>query len=136
MCCQSYCRSFKDSKHFFICGRSQNVRYRLHIPRESFYHAPLQTALGTAGFKAQSEYAIDQGRIDLVIDIRPAIYIIEIKFDAPAESALAQIKDKKYYERFVHTKNLLFWLVFLFKKSQANLIFCGQQRLFIEVLGF
>ncbi len=96
------------------------IPYHLHIEKESFYHALLQIALGAAGFKAQSEYATDQGRIDLIVDTTFAVYIIEVKLDSSAKTALAQIKDKKYYERFLPDKKQIILIGICFEKAAGK----------------
>lgn len=81
-----------------------HVPYQLHMKEEKFYHALLQMAFSTAGLKAQSEYSTSDGRIDLILELSTLIYIIEVKFNKKAKEALAQIEQKKYYERFLSQK--------------------------------
>jgi Holliday junction resolvase-like predicted endonuclease len=71
-------------------------------------------------FDVASEYITNLGRIDLVWKYQNKVFIIEMKFvdrnnkeqdeinkemDEKVESALSQIKDKKYYERYALAKN-------------------------------
>jgi Holliday junction resolvase-like predicted endonuclease len=70
-------------------------------------------------FDVASEYITNLGRIDLVWKYENKVFIIEMKFvdrydkeqeainkemDEKVESALAQIKDKKYYEQYMLAK--------------------------------
>jgi hypothetical protein len=80
-----------------------NVPYQLHIKREQFYHALLQIAFDASGITAQSEYSISNGRIDLMLDVPNYLYIIEVKFNQPAATALEQIERSKYYQPFMGT---------------------------------
>jgi hypothetical protein len=94
-----------------------HVPYQLHMKEEKFYHAMLQMAFTIAGLRAQSEYSTSDGRIDLVLELPRLIYIIEIKFGKKAEDALAQIEQKRYYERFLHLGKKIILLGLSFKRD-------------------
>ena len=97
-----------------------HVPYHLHMKEEKFYHALLQMACTAAGLKAQSEYSTSHGRIDLVIYTEIYLYIIEIKFNQPAAAALAQIEERRYYERFLHEGKKIILLGLAFKREPHN----------------
>lgn len=78
-----------------------NIPYQLHVKQEKFYHALLQMACDASSIKAQSEYSISHGRIDLVIDLPHLLYVIEIKFNQPAQVALAQVEEMGYHQPFL-----------------------------------
>ena len=44
---------------------------------------------------------MNEGRIDAVMKTPDHVYVMEFKRDASASEALSQIKDKKYYEKFL-----------------------------------
>ncbi len=46
------------------------------------------------------EVHTSDGRIDLLIETPDYVYVIELKYDATAEEALRQIKEKEYALRF------------------------------------
>jgi len=94
-----------------------HVPYQLHMPEEKFYHALLQMLCTVAGIKAQSEYSTDHGRIDLVLDLPNVLYVAEIKFNKPANEALAQIEERKYYERFLHCDKPIVLLGIAFRRE-------------------
>lgn len=52
------------------------------------------------GVDARPEWHTSQGRIDLLLTMRNAIYIIELKRDGTPEEALAQIHEKDYARQF------------------------------------
>jgi Holliday junction resolvase-like predicted endonuclease len=97
-----------------------HVPYQLHMREEKFYHALLQMAFTAVGIKAQSEYSTSDGRIDLVLELPNFIYIIEVKFGKKAEEALAQIEQKKYYERFLHQNKKIILLGLSFKREPSH----------------
>ncbi len=53
------------------------------------------------GLKIQTEVKTNLGRIDAVIQSK-SIYIFEFKFHGTKEEAIAQIKSKKYYEKYLN----------------------------------
>ncbi len=94
-----------------------NVPYQLHVKEEKFYHALLQVTCGAAGIKAQSEYSISHGRIDLLLDLPNVLYVVEIKLNASAEIALEQIEERRYYEPFLGKGKPIVLLGLAFKRE-------------------
>jgi len=93
------------------------VPYQLHTKDEKFYHTVLQTLLDAIGLRPTSEHAISHGRLDMVLEVPACIYIIEFKLNKSAESALAQIKDRKYYEAFLDRKKPILLLGIAFQRT-------------------
>lgn len=52
----------------------------------------------------QVEVRTHRGRIDVVLETTSRIYLIETKFDTPAEKALQQIIDNGYAEAYKNQK--------------------------------
>ena len=96
------------------------VPYPLHVKLESFYHSLLQMICTTANIKTQSEYNTSHGRVDLVMDLPKVLYIVEIKFNESAQTALNQIIDKRYYEPFVDQNKPIILLGLNFSKTAGN----------------
>jgi RecB family endonuclease NucS len=60
------------------------------------------------GYEVKAEDTTNRGRIDMTMIGKNRIYIIEFKVDKAEEEALAQIKSRKYYEKYpVRTKDNL-----------------------------
>ena len=60
------------------------------------------------GYNVQVEQATSQGRIDITIQTKDYIYIIELKLDKTAEEALRQIKENNYARPFQSDKRKLY----------------------------
>ncbi len=77
------------------------VPAKLHIPREKFYHALLIVTFQACGVKTLAEHLTADGSIDLVLELPKLFYVIEIKFNKSAKSALKQIEEKEYYQPYL-----------------------------------
>ena len=87
--------------------------------KNKHYHAILQMALTVSGLSAQAEFATSHGRIDIVVDLARVIYIIEVKLNASAADALAQIEERKYYERFLSRNKSIILLGISFMRGPS-----------------
>lgn len=67
---------------------------------EGYYASVVYTYLTSLGYTCIAEDVTQRGRIDLTIKLPERIIIIEFKVDTK-EQALAQIKEKKYYEKYL-----------------------------------
>lgn len=74
--------------------------YRIAGEAEKYFQNTFYLIFQLLGFNAQVEQATSQGRIDLVIQTKDFVYIMELKLDKTAEEALAQIKEKGYARPF------------------------------------
>ena len=90
------------SRLFFIV---MNEYYRQHpyslLSNENNFQLAFYSffiMLGTVEARAEEETLL--GRIDVVLTYKDDVYIIEMKLDGSAESAIKQIKDKRYYDRY------------------------------------
>ena len=80
----------------FLAG----CNYELALDIERHYQNVLYIVFRLAGFYTQVEYRTSDGRVDLVLQTKDYVYIMEFKLDGSAEDALAQIEDKRYARQF------------------------------------
>ncbi len=80
---------------------------------EDYYKSVLYAFLMGAGFEVQVEDITDKGRIDLTVKLpiiykkESPIFVIELKVVKKKEgTALKQIKEKRYYEKYKHYSSL------------------------------
>jgi predicted AAA-ATPase/PD-(D/E)XK nuclease superfamily protein len=78
-----------------------DIPYQLHIKAEAYYHSLLQVIMKLSGFASQSEIITSKGQIDMVIDTKQYLYVFELKLIKTAQEALDQIKNKKYFEKYL-----------------------------------
>lgn len=92
---------FKDIISIFA-----SFSYNMKIT-EGYFHSNIHTILKMLGFNIVSEDETNLGRIDSVIEFDNKIYIMEFK-TSDAQVAIDQIKDKKYYEKYLITDKQIF----------------------------
>ncbi len=107
-----------------------HIPYNLRINRESYYHSLLQLILTVVGKDANSEVLTDKGRIDLVVKTKRYIYIFELKIDEDPKAAIIQIKQKRYYQRFLNQKRqvILVGLGFMEEDGMIQL-YCSSESI-------
>ena len=87
-----------SGKSYLIAGGDKEVHFQ-----NSIY-----IIFKMLGYNVQVEQATSQGRIDITIQTKDYIYIIELKLDKTAEEALRQIKDNQYARPFQSDKRKLY----------------------------
>ncbi|MCS7035842.1 MAG: PD-(D/E)XK nuclease domain-containing protein, partial [Saprospiraceae bacterium] len=84
-------------------GVFSGVPYQLYEKwPERFYHATIHLLFRYLGVRAHSEVCTADGRMDCAVETSRRVYILEFKLDEPAEAALEQIRQKRYYEAWWH----------------------------------
>ena len=93
------------------------IPYKLHIPRESYYQSLFYMILSLMGVKIDLEVLTDKGRVDGVLEFPEKVYVIEFKYGRAGskgekllDSAMKQIEDKRYYEKFLNDGKKIFLL--------------------------
>lgn len=85
-----------------------SIPYPLHLPEEAYYHSLFYMILKLVGAEVSAEVATDRGRVDAVLECDDRLYVIECKYGEPGrtvesltQTAIRQIRDKRYYEPFL-----------------------------------
>lgn len=77
------------------------IPYQIFIKeKEAYYHTVVYLALKMAGAHITAEDSSNTGRTDAVLETPNKIYIMEFKMGSH-QDALAQVKEKKYYEKYL-----------------------------------
>ncbi|MDE7080873.1 MAG: ATP-binding protein [Muribaculaceae bacterium] len=72
------------------------ISYEMKMEEERNVQNAMLILFTLLGLDTDVEYRTSDGRIDILIRTADFIYIMELKFDSSAESAIAQIKEKRY----------------------------------------
>jgi hypothetical protein len=82
--------------------------YQIQGDAEKDFQYAMYIIIELLGEYVQAEYATSNGRIDLLIQTKDYIYIIELKVDSSPEIALGQIEEKGYAKPFASDSRKLF----------------------------
>lgn len=75
--------------------------------------------LGDVDASAEEETLL--GRIDVALTYKDDVYIIEMKLDGSADSAIKQIKDKRYYDRYEESGKAIHLVGLSFSKKDKQI---------------
>ncbi len=78
------------------------IPYTMQLALEKYYQTIFYIILKLIGTQVHAEVVTNDGRIDAVIETASTIYLLEFKLNEPAEIALKQIEEKKYYQKYQH----------------------------------
>ena len=95
--------------------------YHLADRSERHYHVLLYTLLTAFGADITAEEPSAKGRADLVLRMPTRIYIIEIKYDATAAEALAQINERGYADKYDADGRLITKVGIAFSSKERNI---------------
>jgi hypothetical protein len=96
-----------DLEKFFSLLKSYfaSIPYDL-IPKkelnEKYFQLIFYLLMRVTSFRVNTEDRTNLGRIDLMLETDTSIYLFELKVNSSAAAALEQIKEKKYYEKYLH----------------------------------
>ncbi len=78
----------------------KNIPYTLVEKSEKYFHSLFFLVIKLIGFHIDTEVLTINGRIDAVVKTEDNIFIIEFKINQSAKSAIEQIKNKKYADKY------------------------------------
>jgi Predicted AAA-ATPase/PD-(D/E)XK nuclease superfamily len=81
--------------------------YTMQLSQEKYYQSIFYVIVQLIGAYIHAEVATSEGRIDATIETQSHVYIFEFKLDQSAQKALNQIKEKRYYQKYVQTNQSL-----------------------------
>jgi hypothetical protein len=95
-----------------------HVPYQLDGKSEAYYHSIFLIAMNLLGFNVQGEISTNRGRIDAVWEQSGQVVVAELKYGAGKKAeallaeALAQIHDRRYYEKYAGNEVKLLGIAF------------------------
>lgn len=87
---------------------------------EWYYTSVIYTMLYAIGFDVVQEDITNQWRIDLTLKLPNCIYVMEFKVDKEPYTAMQQIKDRKYHEKYLNHEKPLYLLGIDFSFENRN----------------
>ncbi len=96
--------------------------------KEAYYQLIIYLTLKILGLEIKAEENTNKGRIDAVIFVPNYIYIIEFKFSSSIKKALLQIKDKKYYEKYLADNRQICLVGMNFDYENRTVVECVMEK--------
>jgi len=87
---------------------------------EGYYASIIYTFLFSLGYDTIAEDVTNRGRIDLTLKTKTAIFIFEFKVDKK-EDAIKQIKERKYYEKYLSENKDIYLVGINFDSVERNI---------------
>ncbi|MBN2643203.1 MAG: ATP-binding protein [Victivallales bacterium] len=98
-----------------------NIPNNITLQNEKYYQTVFYLVLKLVGIYIDVEVNTESGRINAVLQSGDRIIIAEFKLHDSAESALQQIKDKKYYEKYLSSGKEIIILGAAFDAETRNI---------------
>ena len=111
-------------------GIYAGVPYQLHVDLEAYYHSIFYSVMSALGFDVSAEVSVSGGRIDAVLELEEAIFVIEFKywkcladatpedkqklFEKALDEGMRQIKDKGYANKYSGSGKKIYLIAFAF----------------------
>jgi hypothetical protein len=95
---------------------------------EGYYSSVVFVYLSALGYEVIPEDTTNRGRIDLTLKLDDKTVIIEFKVDSD-ESPIKQIKEKKYYEKYLNEKKDIYLIGINFDSRKKNIVKHEAERL-------
>ncbi|WP_299239213.1 ATP-binding protein [Sulfurihydrogenibium sp.] len=91
---------------------------------EGFYASIVYALFSGAGFETVAEDTTNKGKVDLTVIYNNKVYIIEFKVveDQPEKTALKQIEEKRYYEKYLGKYEEVYLIGIEFSKKDRNIV--------------
>lgn len=93
----------------------------IQINQEKYFQSIFYTVIMVIGATIDVEVNTNIGRIDATIETSDLIYIIEFKLDKTAKIAIDQIKEKKYFERYLDKSKKIILVGINFSSKDKNI---------------
>lgn len=95
--------------------------YDMHVGEERYYQTIFYVAAKLIGLEVELEVKTNVGRIDMIVMMDTTVYIFEFKIDSTPKKALQQIKEKKYFQKFLDSDKDVILVGVGFSTKQRNI---------------
>jgi len=88
---------------------------------ESYYHTIFYLMVSASGVLIHTEVLTSIGRIDIAVEFKEKVFIIELKCNQSAEKAITQIKEKRYFDKYSNSGKDILLIGINFDTSKRNI---------------
>ena len=110
--------NFIETIKVIFSGVTYSVGSKLN---EANFHTLFYLMVNAGGTPADMELLTCDGRIDMVVELKDKVYIMEFKCNQSAEKAIDQIKKKNYAQKFLDSGKKIILIGINFDKKQRNI---------------
>ncbi len=112
-----------DLENFFETLRIffANIPYTIQLKQEKYYQTIFYLIFSLLGLRIRAEVTTNRGRIDAVVELKKSVYIFEFKLFGTHQEALAQIKKKRYYEKYLDSGKKITLVGAAFDPEERNI---------------
>ncbi len=112
-----------DLENFFEILRVffANIPYTIQLKQEKYYQTIFYLIFSLLGLRIQAEVTTNRGRIDAMVELKKSVYIFEFKLFGTHQEALAQIKEKRYYEKYLDSGKKIILVGVAFDPEERNI---------------
>jgi hypothetical protein len=64
--------------------------------------------VAASGVLVQTEPLSSHGRMDIAVEFKDKVYVVELKCNQSAAEAIRQIREKRYHEKYLHSDRKIF----------------------------
>ncbi len=98
-----------------------NIPYTIQLKQEKYYQTIFYLIFSLLGLRIQAEVTTNRGRIDAVVELKKSVYIFEFKLFGTHQEALAQIKKKRYHEKYLDSGKKITLVGAAFDPEERNI---------------
>ncbi|MDQ5940350.1 MAG: hypothetical protein QG632_76 [Candidatus Dependentiae bacterium] len=100
-----------------------HIPCQIHVQEEAYYHSLFHMICMMLGIDVASEVSTSKGRVDLALQTPAAIYLFELKLGESPSKAITQIKERRYYEKYLSQKKPIYLIGMSFDYQDKKLAY-------------
>ncbi|WP_029951855.1 ATP-binding protein [Hippea sp. KM1] len=108
-------------KTIFATIPYQNYANNIISKYEGYYSSVIFVYLMALGYDVIPEDITNKGRIDLTVKMKDKILILEFKVDQEKDKPIKQIKERRYYEKYLNENKEIYLIGMVFDSRERNI---------------
>jgi len=89
---------------------------------EQYYHTVFYLMVAASGVLVQTEPLSSHGRMDIAVEFKDKVYVIELKCNQSADAAIQQIHAKRYHEKYLQSGRQIHLLGINFSTTERRIV--------------
>jgi len=89
---------------------------------EQYYHTVFYLMVAASGVLVHTEPLSSHGRMDIAVEFKDKVYVIELKCNQSADAAIQQIHAKRYHEKYLQSGRRIHLLGINFSTTERRIV--------------